>query len=301
MNLPDSIITDELRLQQVLRNLLSNAIKFTDSGRVHLSIAQAATDVAHSTAALNAAECVLALRVTDTGIGVPPDKLKLIFEAFQQGDGTTSRKYGGTGLGLTISRDIARLLGGAIDVTSEVGVGSTFTLYLPARFPFETADREIVAPPVVSSLPQVPMLARSIGITGFDGVDPLDGARVLVIDDDVRNVFALASALERHGMTVLYADNGRDGIEVLQREGVDLVLMDFMMPDLDGNETTTKIRQSAELRDLPIVFLTAKAMPGDREKSLLAGASDYITKPVDLDHLLAVMRSWLAARPQGVS
>jgi CheY-like chemotaxis protein len=111
----------------------------------------------------------------------------------------------------------------------------------------------------------------------------------------------LASALERHGMTVLYADNGRDGIEVLQRESVDLVLMDVMMPELDGNETTTKIRQSVDHQQLPIVFLTAKAMPGDREKSLLAGASDYITKPVDLDHLLAVMRSWLAARPQGVA
>ncbi|HEX3827519.1 MAG TPA: HAMP domain-containing protein [Sporichthyaceae bacterium] len=299
--LPDSIITDELRLQQVLRNLLSNAIKFTDSGKVHLSISRAPGDVAHSTPALNTAECVLALRVTDTGIGVPPDKLKLIFEAFQQGDGTTSRKYGGTGLGLTISRDIARLLGGAIDVTSEVGVGSTFTLYLPATFPFESADRLIIAPPAVSALPQVPMLTRSMGMIGLDGVDPLDGARVLVIDDDVRNVFALASALERHGMTVLYADNGRDGIEVLHREGVDLVLMDVMMPELDGNETTTKIRQSVDHQQLPIVFLTAKAMPGDREKSLLAGASDYITKPVDLDHLLAVMRSWLAARPQGVA
>ncbi|HEX3611372.1 MAG TPA: HAMP domain-containing protein [Sporichthyaceae bacterium] len=299
--LPDSIITDELRLQQVLRNLLSNAIKFTDAGKVHLSISRAPTDLVHASPTLNHAECVLALQVTDTGIGVPLDKLKLIFEAFQQGDGTTSRKYGGTGLGLTISRDLARLLGGAIDVTSEVGSGSTFTLYLPARFPFEAADRGTVLTPTISALPQVPMLTRSIATIGFEDADPLDGARVLVIDDDVRNVFALASALERHGMTVLYADNGRDGIEVLQSRNVDLVLMDVMMPELDGNETTAEIRRSSDHQDLPIVFLTAKAMPGDREKSLLAGASDYITKPVDLDHLLSVMRSWLAGRPQGVS
>jgi DNA-binding response OmpR family regulator len=128
--------------------------------------------------------------------------------------------------------------------------------------------------------------------------DTLRGARVLVIDDDVRNVFALTSALERHGMSVLYADNGRDGIDVLAREAVDLVLMDVMMPDLDGNQTTTEIRRMPAHEQLPILFLTAKAMPGDRDKSLLAGASDYITKPVDLDHLLTVMRSWLRGRPQ---
>jgi CheY-like chemotaxis protein len=118
---------------------------------------------------------------------------------------------------------------------------------------------------------------------------------VLVVDDDVRNVFALTSALEMHGMTVLYADNGADGIRLLnEHAGVDVVLMDAMMPEMDGNQTTREIRSNPRFATLPIVFLTAKAMPGDRESSLAAGASDYITKPVDLDDLLQLMGEWIA-------
>ncbi|WP_239393861.1 response regulator, partial [Frankia sp. CiP3] len=130
---------------------------------------------------------------------------------------------------------------------------------------------------------------------GLDESDPLAGSAVLVVDDDVRNVFALTSALEMRGMRVLYADNGHDAIRLLQQEGlsIDLVLMDVMLPGLDGNETTTAIRQMPAFAALPIVVLTAKAMPGDREKSFKAGATDYITKPVDLDHLLDTMRSHL--------
>jgi CheY-like chemotaxis protein len=283
----------------VLKNLLSNALKFTESGSVQLSIAAAPGHMLFSAPTLNDADTVLAFSVTDTGIGVPAEKLKLIFEAFQQADGTTSRKYGGTGLGLSISREIARLLGGAIAVTSEAGAGSTFTLYVPAVYPFDDVETEPVpdVTPVLTRL-QVPMLTdvasaqRDLG-----AADPLLGAQVLVVDDDVRNVFALTSALELHGMSVLYADNGRSGIELLhQHPEVDLVLMDVMMPDMDGNETTAEIRSTAGFADLPVLFLTAKAMPGDRDKSLLAGASDYITKPVDLDRLLTVMRSWLAGR-----
>jgi CheY-like chemotaxis protein len=122
----------------------------------------------------------------------------------------------------------------------------------------------------------------------------LDGATVLIVDDDVRNVFALTSALELQGMTVLYADNGTDGVRLLGEHGnVDIVLMDAMMPDMDGNETTRMIRRNRRFAALPVVFLTAKAMPGDRESSLAAGASDYITKPVDLDELLEVMAAWV--------
>jgi CheY-like chemotaxis protein len=125
----------------------------------------------------------------------------------------------------------------------------------------------------------------------------LDGATVLIVDDDVRNVFALTSALELHGLRVLYADNGTEGIAMLTRHpDVDIVLMDAMMPDLDGNETTRLIRNLPEGAELPVVFLTAKAMPGDRESSLAAGASDYVTKPVDLDELLATIASWVTPR-----
>jgi CheY-like chemotaxis protein len=122
----------------------------------------------------------------------------------------------------------------------------------------------------------------------------LSGTTVLIVDDDVRNVFALTSALEMHGLEVLYADNGLDGIALLtEHPEVRIVLMDAMMPDLDGNATTRRIRELPQWQQLPIVFLTAKAMPGDRESSLAAGATDYVTKPVDLDELLAIMASWV--------
>jgi HAMP domain-containing protein/signal transduction histidine kinase/ActR/RegA family two-component response regulator len=297
--LPPSIVTDEQRLHQVLKNLLSNALKFTERGSVELSVSRAPAQMLFASPTLNDAVEVIAFSVTDSGIGVPAEKLKLIFEAFQQADGTTSRKYGGTGLGLSISREIARLLGGAIAVQSEAGAGSTFTLYVPADYPF--ADREVSSSskPRPAPLPRpVPLLTdRPVTPPSLDGPDVLRGAKVLVVDDDVRNVFALTSALELHGMRVLYADNGADGIRLLQDNAdVDLVLMDVMMPDMDGNETTKEMRSTPQFCELPIVFLTAKAMPGDRDKSLAAGASDYITKPVDLDQLLTLMRSWLSTR-----
>ncbi|MCW2613726.1 MAG: ATP-binding region ATPase protein, partial [Frankiales bacterium] len=311
-DLPESVVTDEQRLQQVLKNLLSNALKFTEAGSVRLSVHRPPADVLFATPTLNEAEAVVAFSVTDTGIGVPSEKLKLIFEAFQQADGTTSRRYGGTGLGLSISREIARLLGGAIAVTSESGQGSTFTLFVPATYPYaldplgdgtvpalgDGTEDDLPQTPMLTPAPLVPLQAAPVS----PGSDPLHGATVLVVDDDVRNVFALTSALELHGMQVLYADNGGDGIALLgQRPDVDLVLMDVMMPGMDGNEATERIRRMPDYADLPIVFLTAKAMPGDRDRSLAAGASEYVTKPVDLDRLLGVMRSWLATRAAGSS
>jgi signal transduction histidine kinase/ActR/RegA family two-component response regulator len=296
--LPTAVVTDEQRLHQVLKNLLSNALKFTQQGSVRLAVHRAPAHMLFATPTLNDAETVVAFSVSDSGIGVPAEKLKLIFEAFQQADGTTSRKYGGTGLGLSISREIARLLGGAIAVESEPGLGSTFTLYVPASYPFEDREGTALAAPEQLGARHTPLLSDAVSRpAGLDTVDPLAGATVLVVDDDVRNVFALTSALELHGMQVLYSDNGAGGIQLLRdNPEVDLVLMDVMMPDMDGNETTTEIRKMPRFADLPVLFLTAKAMPGDRDKSLAAGASDYITKPVDLDRLLAVMRSWLLRR-----
>jgi signal transduction histidine kinase/HAMP domain-containing protein/ActR/RegA family two-component response regulator len=299
--MPNTIVTDRQRLQQVLKNLLSNAVKFTESGSVTLSIGIAPADQLFAAPTLNRAEKVLAFQVSDTGIGIPADKLKVIFDAFHQGDGTTSRKYGGTGLGLSISKEIARLLGGAITVSSEAGRGSTFTLYVPAAYPFAISELDgyaaLAADPdghEASRLPVILASAEPQPAEPQPALDGLSGATVLVVDDDVRNVFALTSALELHGMTVLYADTGQAGITLLNgHPEVDLVLMDVMMPDMDGNRTTEAIRQNPQFQDLPIVFLTAKAMPEDRDKSIAAGATDYITKPVDLDRLLDVMASWL--------
>ncbi|HEX5595763.1 MAG TPA: HAMP domain-containing protein [Micromonosporaceae bacterium] len=297
--LPRVVVTDAQRLQQILRNLLSNAIKFTDEGSVTLRIAPAPSDTFFDTPALATARQVVAFTVIDTGIGIPDDKLSLIFEAFQQADGTTSRRYGGTGLGLSISRDLARLIGGTITVSSRPGKGSAFTLFLPDVLMPEA----VVTPPPAPAPAAVPPLRGELSplllpAEAERGISPasrqLDGTTVLIIDDDVRNVFALTSALELHGMTVLYADNGADGIRVLaEHPEVDIVLMDAMMPDQDGYETTRMIRRNHRLANLPVVFLTAKAMPGDEESALHAGASDYITKPVDLDELIALMATWV--------
>jgi signal transduction histidine kinase/CheY-like chemotaxis protein/HAMP domain-containing protein len=585
----DTIITDAKRLQQVLKNLLSNALKFTEHGTVRLRIEKAVSGWSPNHSVLNRVKSVIAFSVTDTGIGIPQDKQRIIFEAFQQADGTTSRKYGGTGLGLSISRELTRLLGGEIRLQSAPGAGSTFTLYLPQTYvalvsssktdaqrtgtngdshpgllPADGAipstdealdiilpspslapsavvhdieiddDRNLIHPgdavlliveddvtfarilvdlahergikvlvalrggaaltlarefipgaitlditlpdmagwtildrlkhdPATRHIPvhvitgdenrrrglalgamtyleksvtkdnlnaafdtihlslkkrakkvlivtqddarrdswqellggrdvemravgsggealavvkqqyldaivvdlysadipapqlveevqaeinptpaivvcgrhnpgvEVEAIIRSLArqslvryvesperlleemvlllhraeadlsdsqretlgsIRRSDTV--LGGKKVLVVDDDVRNIFALSTVLEQHNLQVVHAENGRAGIEMLLKTpGIDGVLMDIMMPEMDGYETMKAIRQIAEFRSLPIIAVTAKAMKGDRAKCIEAGASDYITKPVDLDQLFSVLRVWL--------
>jgi CheY-like chemotaxis protein len=284
-DVPPALHTDPHRLRQILRNLLSNAVKFTEAGHVRLQI-HAPTGVRFHSATLAEAGQVLAFTVEDTGIGIPADKQLVIFEAFQQADGTTSRKYGGTGLGLSISREIAHLLGGEIHVSSEPETGSRFTLYLPVASA-APAGAVAEAPAAEPGRP-VPEPVQSSDREFFGG------RRVLVVDDDVRNVFALTSALERCGMEVLYAENGRQAISVLEdNPALELVLMDVMMPELDGYATMRALREMPRFETLPIIAVTAKAMKGDRERSIASGASDYVTKPVDLHELLALMRRWL--------
>ncbi|WP_332108907.1 response regulator [Streptomyces gossypiisoli] len=287
--LPESLVTDEQRLFQVLRNLLANAVKFTDAGSVEL-IARPATaapnallgQLAQAGSLPDLDAPVIEFRITDTGIGIPADKLGVIFDAFKQADGTTSRKYGGTGLGLSISRDIAHLLGGEIAVESELGRGSVFSLYLPLPTP------EPTQPGSPRQRPGVP--APSAAGVRFHG------EKVLLVDDDIRTLFALIEFLERHGLSVRYAENGREGIEVLQEDpDIAGVLMDIMMPEMDGYEATAAIRATPELSDLPVIMLTARAMPQDRARAEEAGASAYLTKPVDEDALLSTLRTWLPA------
>ncbi|MER6287117.1 HAMP domain-containing protein [Streptomyces sviceus] len=452
---PADLLTDDSRLRQILRNLLSNAVKFTEQGGVELRIEPAADREVPS--GVHRGGPIVAFRVKDTGIGIPQQQLETIFGAFQQADGTTSRKYGGTGLGLSITREIAHLLGGAVTVDSTPGQGSTFTLYLPvaradfeelmegggrpAEQPYEISaagetdgPRQLVAAApspeqrrrrllvieerprglltlvaeravadlaydsddphggidiitavgaqeaastlaadpchcVVlelgmrhdegadfleamrgdSALDSVPVLihtghrvdlVQEQGLRALAGDRPLDflsslddlreritlhlsaeqpgdvlslvrsddpqrpvaqvvddsflGRTVLVVDDDARNLFALSGVLELHGFQVLHADNGRKGIEMLlAHPDISLVLMDVMMPEMDGYAATTEIRSMPQYAELPIIAVTAKAMPGDQEKSLASGANDYVTKPVDTGDLIARVRRWL--------
>jgi signal transduction histidine kinase/CheY-like chemotaxis protein/CHASE3 domain sensor protein len=580
-NLPSSIDTDAKRLQQVLKNLLANAFKFTEQGEVRLTVNFASHGWNVYNETLNESNSVIAFSVSDTGIGIAPEKQKIIFEAFQQADGSTNRKHGGTGLGLSISREIVRLFGGEITLSSHLGEGSTFTLYLPinsehrnvvtsapanninqnsgakvnssfntavdtthiettnksqiysaltlqddrkniksservlliieddinfARILYEMAQIQGFKSVIAQNGNSGISLARQIkpsailldidlpGIDGwmvldrlkhdvntrhipvhvmtvedgkqrslqqgaigylqkpvtkeeisealnkikafierslkyllvaeddivqrqsiteligagngdvsitdvgtaeaalaeirsrrFDcmvldlGLPDMDGfellelikkeengeslpiiiytgkeisktqevklrritetiiikdvnsperllaeaslflhrvqkelpinqqkmleqsndsiltnQKVLIVDDDVRNIFALTGLLEKHKMQVVYAENGREGIETLEKNpDINIILMDIMMPEIDGYETTRKIRQNNQFKSLPIIALTAKAMQGDREKCIEAGASDYITKPVDTEQLLSLLRVWL--------
>jgi signal transduction histidine kinase/HAMP domain-containing protein/ActR/RegA family two-component response regulator len=297
-NVPAELFTDRQRLRQILHNLLSNAVKFTERGQVELRIAAAGPP--------GSAEPVLAFSVTDTGVGISEQNLEVIFAAFQQGDGTTSRRYGGTGLGLAICRELAAQLGGRITAESVPGEGSTFTLYLPAACPAVSDDAQpallAVAPGPAPVAEPVERVAGSVAAFGRQpeavagAHDNLRGKKVLIVDDDLRNAFAISSILELYGMTVLHAPDGRTGIETLcATSDVDIVLMDVMMPELDGYATTGAIREIPELAGLPVIAVTARAMQGDRDKSIAAGASDYVTKPVDTEELLGCMERWIAA------
>jgi len=435
--LPAEIRTDEKRLQQVVLNLLSNAFKFTAHGKVTLAVRSADSGWSPNHPVLRNVDQAVEISVSDTGIGIPPEKQKLIFEAFQQADGTTSRKYGGTGLGLSISREIARLLGGELQVRSTPGEGSTFSLFIPLEAAAVAAPETFAAlgrdtlhavnllPAAIEvtddrdHLGKSPFvliveddvtfasilldLAREAGLKGvvsttgsgtvalarklqpdaitldlgledingfvlldllqhdaatkeipvhvISGVDeasevtamgarditakPVDhdalsalfrsiraaakdskrrrrskaqadappeprhlpelaGTKMLIVDDDIRNIYSLTSVLESYSVEVLHAERGRDGIVILEETpGVDLALIDIMMPEMDGYETIQHVRSNPDTAHIPLIAVTAKAMKGDRQKCLDAGASDYIAKPVDIDLLLALLRVWV--------
>jgi HAMP domain-containing protein/signal transduction histidine kinase/CheY-like chemotaxis protein len=324
---PVTMTTDLLRLQQIVKNLLANAFKFTERGHVYLDILPVKREFAFNNESLKSAKSVLAFSVSDTGIGIPKEKQQLIWEAFQQADTTTARKYGGTGLGLTISRELAKLLGGEIWLKSQLGEGSTFTLFLPevplnfkgdkmgrmtesaqsdlsirtsfelppAEEPFELRTSYVPSTPEAAR-PHIKSEAEEISSKETSGIS-LTGKRILVIDDDVRNLFAVSNLLEGHDADVLTAESARDGLEILNRErDIDLVLMDIMMPGMDGYEATEHIRKTPGLESTPVVALTAKAMPEDRQKCVESGCSDFVAKPADNDVLLSTIKRWVDRR-----
>ncbi len=275
--------TDIKRLQQILNNLLSNAMKFTEHGQVQVII-----DPANVTSKMkNYSDTWLAISVKDTGIGIPKEKQDLIFETFQQADGATVRKYGGTGLGLSICREFSKILGGWITVESIEGEGSSFTLYLPS-----------LPNGVLKGMTQLPapnQQAETAGqIEQTNMSHMFNNKHVLVVDDDHRNIYALKQALGQKGAITIEASNGLQCLEILQsQQPVDVVLMDIMMPEMDGYETMEHIRKDLKLVDLPIIALTAKAMKQDRDRAIAVGASDYISKPLNLDQLFSVLSVWL--------
>lgn len=304
--LPETIFSDEMRLHQILRNLLSNAFKFTNEGEVALTISR----VSLSNPEGSGAETdVIAFSVSDTGIGISENKLLQIFDAFKQADGATARKYGGTGLGLSISQSLANLLGGSISATSREGQGSVFTLFLPLRreepevmqnsrlFLNEVA----VTAPEINSASEMNSTKIEMLLTPLEE-SLLNGRQVLVVDDDIRNVYALANALEQYDMKVITAQNGYECLEMLEsgEANPDIILMDIMMPELDGYETTRQIRDRLNLKKLPIIALTAKAMKEDRDKCIAAGASDYISKPLNMKEVLSRMKLWLSHETLGI-
>ncbi|MDD9271016.1 CHASE3 domain-containing protein [Paenibacillus sp. GCM10023248] len=320
-DVPNVIATDGMRLQQILKNLLSNAFKFTEKGSVTMRIALADPGRVKELLHRDPEEKVLAISITDTGIGIPIDKQQVIFEAFRQVDGTTNRQYGGTGLGLSICREFTKLLGGSIVVKSELHKGSTFTLYVPnareadphaaknnnahqGEIAAAVEERSIVSVSVsASASAQEPEQSRTAAAVGDElllseavhsDAQLFHGKRVLLVDDDARNVFALVTALETKGVTVDVAEHGKEAIEMLgEHAEYDLILMDIMMPVMDGYEAMQAIRGDMQMPDLPIIALTAKAMKSEKEKCLEAGASDYITKPLNMDQLFSLMRVWL--------
>lgn len=288
-NVPEKIVTDHKRIYQVVKNLASNAIKFTQKGgtTVRFFIPGKISGIndfldPHDT---------LAISVEDTGIGIPKDKFSLIFEAFKQVDGTTSRKHGGTGLGLTISREILSLLKGGITVESKEGKGSKFTVYIPMNSNVEEAMLNM---PMQRSMNQGIVEPQE---ENFEhDFEPLN-ARILLVDDDVRNIYALTALLERYNCTVMTAENGEEAMKILASEhAFDLIIMDMMMPVMDGYEATRRIKEDPLLQNIPVIALTAKAMPEDREKCMNAGADSYISKPVKCDDLAHAIKKHIKAK-----
>jgi signal transduction histidine kinase/HAMP domain-containing protein/ActR/RegA family two-component response regulator len=295
---PATIATDAQRLRQVLTNLLANAFKFTEQGRVTLEIGLAPPGWHPASRRLAESPSVVAFRISDTGIGIALDQQQRIFEAFAQGDGATERLYGGTGLGLSISRELVGLLGGEIGVESTLGAGSAFTVFLPggpAVPPPATEEPDVLTTPAERSARRV-LAVPIAGPPEAPENGDFDGAKVLVVDDDFRNIFAMTALLERGNAVVIVAESGQDALDLLERTpGIDIVLMDIMMPIMDGYATIRAIRADPRHEGLPIVAVTGKVMPGERQRCLDAGADDFIPKPIDTGELLAVLRPWLQA------
>lgn len=262
-DVPDFIKGDPVRLNQVLTNLISNGIKFTNRGYVHLEVTNKAVDSAHN--------FVILFSVKDTGIGIPEDKQSQIFESFVQASNETTRKFGGTGLGLTIVKNIVDLQEGNISLESMPGYGSTFNVELP----YEKADQEIGQ-------------IRNQEVTGHEPLHLLKRASILVVEDNHVNQLLVKRVLDKTGCTTDVVSNGLLAIESVKRGNYDLVLMDLQMPEMDGYMATKHIRMLPEpYCEIPVVAMTAHALSSEVEKCISIGMNDYISKPFKQEVLYA--------------
>ena len=262
---PSWVLGDGGRITQVLTNLVTNAIKFTAEG--YVAVHCRSVTAKDGTSAVE-------LAVEDTGIGIPADRMDRLFVSFSQVDASTTRRYGGTGLGLAISKGLTEAMGGSVDVESEAGVGSRFTVVLPVE---ETAAPEEAKAP-----------ARAVSATSHVG------KRVLVVDDNIVNQRVATRMLDRSGFEAEVAGNGREALDKVLHDEFDIILMDCQMPEMDGFEATAALRSRGVVT--PIIALTANALAGDRELCLEAGMTDYMTKPIKPTILLEVLDRHLAAR-----
>jgi CheY-like chemotaxis protein len=275
---PDALLGDGRRLRQVLLNLIGNAIKFTDRGEVEVRVMPERGQEG---------EIELQFMVRDTGIGIAPDKQRIIFEAFAQADGSMTRRFGGTGLGLTISSRLVEMMGGRMWVASEPGEGSRF--HFTATF----------APGVTQSI----VVGRRLA----DGAPPRNPGKleILLAEDNPVNQRVAVRILEKHGYRVAVAANGREALESLERRAYDLVLMDIHMPEMTGLEAAAAIRAREKLsgEHVPIIALTAGEVDADREKYLAAGMDGYVAKPFHATDLLRAVEAQVGAslQPAAVS
>ncbi|MBI5263127.1 MAG: response regulator, partial [Bradyrhizobium sp.] len=288
--LPRSIVTDSKRLQQVLKNLLSNAFKFTAEGGVRLRIADAFGGWSSDHPVLNTAPAVIAFEVSDTGIGIPLEKQKLIFEAFQQADAGTSRKYGGTGLGLAISRELASLLGGEIHLRSAPGRGSTFTLYLPLKYSGPAlAPRAAPSSTAQHSQPALQVTApeRVVEQLPDDRLDVEPGDTILlIVEDDPHYARVLVDLARDNGFKVLVAARGTEALELAKQYQPTAVSLDVFLPDMLGWTVLNQLKHNPLTRHIPVQIIT---LDEDRQHALARGAFSFVNKPTTTEGVSAAL------------
>ena len=287
-NLGRSIVTDSKRLQQVLKNLLSNAFKFTAEGGVRLSVSAALGGWSAEHPILNHSPAVIAFEVSDTGIGIPLDKQKLIFEAFQQADAGTSRKYGGTGLGLAISRELATLLGGEIHLSSTPGKGSTFVLYLPLKYSGPTvAPRPASSPYAAVPVLQAATQERIIEQLPDDRLDLEPGDTILlIVEDDPHYARVLVDLARDKGFKVLVAGRGAEALELAKQFQPSAVSLDVFLPDMLGWTVLSQLKHNPLTRHIPVQIIT---LDEDRQHALARGAFSFVNKPTTTEGVSAAL------------